>query len=632
MTLQATPNQDAKERVTKLFGLYRAEWMNGQLFDLFTEPQYFGQLKSSRPSVLIGGRGTGKTTVLKGLSYEGQYALRKAPGESPASWNFVGLYYRADTNRVSAFTGQDLPEDRWIRCFAHYLNLQFCTLLLDFVAWYERTTLTTVVLPDAALRRVCTAMHLDFCGSVSALAEAIDLATIAFEASINNIADAPPSTLSLQKAPVDELVDAIRQNQVFRDKHFAFLIDEYENLDDYQQRVVNTLIKHANPRYSFIIGVRELGWRVRSTLNANEQLTHPADYTRIDIVQDLNGAQFADFAAKVCNERLARSRGDGAPLYAHIQDAFPALTLDEEAELLGVQDFTRDFISETCESNDPQALAYVERQRPAMLSVMTYWARSQNVGALQVVADAQEAPARWADRYNNYAHAVLFSLRRGKRGIHKYYAGWDVFVLLSNGNIRFLLELVHQALLSHASQHALDVPVAPKVQTEAAQHVGKKYLDELEGLASEGGRLTKLVLGLGRVFQVLAEQPEGHAPEINQFCVVESKTSQRSTEVHKLLRMAIMHLALVASAGTKQTDVSDTLEYDYMLHPVFSPFFEFSHRRKRKLELTPDQIMALIENPSAAIRSILGNKASVDDATLPDQMLLFQGFYRGDRR
>ena len=53
-------------------GLYKAEWLDAKLFDLFTEPGYFGGLKTFRPCVLIGGRGTGKTTVLRGLSYEGQ--------------------------------------------------------------------------------------------------------------------------------------------------------------------------------------------------------------------------------------------------------------------------------------------------------------------------------------------------------------------------------------------------------------------------------------------------------------------------------------------------------------------------------------------------------------------------------
>ena len=65
------------------------------------------------------------------------------------------------------------------------------------------------------------------------------------------------------------------------------MLDEYENFEDYQQEVINTIIKHTGALYTFKIGIRELGWRRKSTLNPNEQLIHPADYVRIDILDRL---------------------------------------------------------------------------------------------------------------------------------------------------------------------------------------------------------------------------------------------------------------------------------------------------------------------------------------------------------
>lgn len=62
-------------KLDDLFGSYKAEWLNERIFRFFAEPSYFNALKSYRPCVLIGGRGTGKTTVLRGLSYQGQFAL-----------------------------------------------------------------------------------------------------------------------------------------------------------------------------------------------------------------------------------------------------------------------------------------------------------------------------------------------------------------------------------------------------------------------------------------------------------------------------------------------------------------------------------------------------------------------------
>ena len=69
------------EQLTRLFA-YKAEWLDQELFELFTKPNYFPELETNQSCVLIGGRGTGKTTVLRGLSYEGQQTLRPEPVEN----------------------------------------------------------------------------------------------------------------------------------------------------------------------------------------------------------------------------------------------------------------------------------------------------------------------------------------------------------------------------------------------------------------------------------------------------------------------------------------------------------------------------------------------------------------------
>ena len=67
---------------SELFGSYKAEWLKERIFDLFTEPSYFPELAAASPSVLLGGRGTGKTTVLRCMSYEGRFALAKNDPQS----------------------------------------------------------------------------------------------------------------------------------------------------------------------------------------------------------------------------------------------------------------------------------------------------------------------------------------------------------------------------------------------------------------------------------------------------------------------------------------------------------------------------------------------------------------------
>ena len=115
----ATEKDIVIKNLNEVFGAQKAEWLGPLLFDLFEEPSYFTKLTTSRPCFLVGGRGTGKTTVLRGLSYEGQYAINKQDNSTIKDWEYFGIYYRVDTNTVSAFQGNELPE---------IMDSAFCTL------------------------------------------------------------------------------------------------------------------------------------------------------------------------------------------------------------------------------------------------------------------------------------------------------------------------------------------------------------------------------------------------------------------------------------------------------------------------------------------------------------------------
>ncbi len=235
----------------------------------------------------------------------------------------------------------------------------------------------------------------------------------------------------------------------------------------------------------------------------------------------------------------------------------------------------------------------------------------------------------WKFRLDNHFHAFLYTIRKGKRGISKYYSGWDTYVALSNGNIRYLLELVHAAFIRHVENEGNpNQPISAESQTQATIAIAKKNLSELEGLSVEGGKLTKLVLSIGRILQVMASDAHGHSPEVNQFYLKPSTIdSDKSEQVKKILEQAVMHLALVRSTGNKLVSETDTADYDYRLHPIFSSLFVFSYRKKRKFLLSDEQILGLISSPKKIIKEVLSQSNRSDDLNLPDQLNLFGSYY-----
>lgn len=628
MTTEARPTP-LVETLNNVFGSLRAEYLNDDIYDLFTQPTYWPELLTVRPCVLVGGRGTGKTTVLRSLSYEGQARLN---GDvSPERWPFIGIYWRADTNVVTAFRGAGINQESWSNLFGHYLNLIFVARILQYCDWSQQQGGGALLSANAA-RKTAVSLNLAPVNDLSGLIDAVDDAVIGFEAFINNAASVDPPLLSMQGRPVETLVRGLHDDARLHRRAFCILIDEFENLEGYQQRIINTLLKHSSDLLSYKIGVKTTGYREHATLNSTEQVMEPADYALIDISPSLVSSGFGDFAERICNVRLARlAQTHALAAEPTIRGLLPALSEADEAALLGVAEVVRDLRQRLVAEHvtELELLAF-DAMSALEQALIGFWAEAQETLASVQLRERLQWSASWSNRQNNYQYAMLFTLRRGKRGIRKYYAGWDTFVDLADGNIRFLLFLVNTSIQLHLQgQHSLESSISPRYQTEAAQDVGKRVVQQLQGLAAEGAQLTRLVLSLGRIFGVMAAQPHGHAPEVNQFRVrwnLDDEAEAAAAQV--LLSAAVMHLAVVRFPGDKAAGASsETKEFDYALHPVFAPFFAFSHRSKRRTTIQAADLLMLTNDPQVGIRRVLTSNRRPLEVELPEQLDLFRGFY-----
>jgi hypothetical protein len=104
--------------------------------------------------------------------------------------------------------------------------------------------------------------------------------------------------------------------------------------------------------------------------------------------------------------------------------------------------------------------------------------------------------------------------------------------------------------------------------------------------------------------------------------------SELDDRIEALLTEAVMHLALIRTPGTKLTTETDIRSWDYAPHPIFAPYFGFSHRRKRKMTVSEGDLISLTSKPQEAIRKILGRRSSLADDALPAQMSMFDEYFR----
>ncbi|MFF1527967.1 hypothetical protein [Cellulomonas sp. NPDC058312] len=542
-------------------------------------------------------------------------------GPDVGAWDHIGLYWRIDTNVVAAFAGGRVERDEWSRMFGHYINLSLVSQLLDFLSWARSQDSIDYSGSEIELSGTALALQLkDTPGDLEDFRRKLKENLVAFEADVNNIDDGKVPRLSIQGRPIVELVRSITTIAPFKGKTVYFLLDEFENLSDYQQRCFNTLIKHSGDApYTFKVGVKETGHREVGVAHSSETLIEPSDFVTIDISDRLKKHDFAAFADSVCTQRLSRI----AEFQGSMQDALPKVTAEDEARILGAQQRRQQVRAQI---GNAERRRQFDQWTDLQAVFVGYWSGAMRVTVDDAIDEFVLEPSLWRKRLNNHQNAMLFTLRRGMVGQRKLYAGWETFVALAEGNIRYLLQLVGEALSRHiADGKQLTAPVSPEIQTAAAQQIGLRILKQLPGMAAQGAQLAKLVLGLGRVFQVMASQPEGHTPEISQFRT-EGSPSQ---EAQELLDAAVMHLALVRFPGDKRAANSgETSDWNYMLHPIFAPYFVYSHRRKRRMTVSSRDLIALTKNPSPTIGKILQKHSRNDRAEpLPEQLDLFEGFY-----
>lgn len=604
-------------KLDEMFGSYKAEWLKSKIFEFFATPYYFTTLKDHRPCILQGGRGTGKTTVLRGLSYQGQYAILEEDIKRFDRNSFIGIYYKVNTNHAHAFQGRGIDNETWATIYAHYYNLLICWEISRFLKWHLKKCKDDEILSTHSCKLIAASLHIEKeIDSFESLCNELEIAMYTFQSDVNNVSKDSIPRMSMPGDPIKLFIEQALNLRQLEGKMFYLLIDEYENLLDGQQQIMNTLLKHVPECYTFKIGVRELGWRVKYTLNKLELLNDPADYSLINVTEQFStndrNNDFAAFALDVCNKRINELfDGEANEGQFSIEKSLPGMSIEEESELLKVRS------SDYC-----RAFEEYEHKRGKVLDIhplykffLAYWADIHHDSIKDTIKNYEYNTRSWDQRYDNYKYSLLFKIRRGRGqvGIQKYYAGWNTFVKLANGNIRYIMELVYKSCYLYLQDNGdITNPIPFDKQTEAAQEVGKKNLTELEGAWEKGVQITKLVMSLGSLFGKIAMFRGKSAPELVQFDI----TGEMSERTLEIMNASVMNLAIIRMSSNKISG-KELKTYQYSLHPIFAPYFQFSFRRKRKLSLRNDEILGCIDNPEETVDAILKRK-NIADMEEPD--------------
>jgi hypothetical protein len=276
---------------------------------------------SPMPTIILGGKGSGKTHILRYHSLKLQRL--RFPGnilEGIQKEGYIGIYLECGGLNASRFSGKGQAEEIWRSVFAYYTDI-----------WFALIFLSGVLEKDDDLKNVFYKYEKDICIRINSLFnkrlpdepktfdELIDFLKAKkdkIDYDVNNcVMSGETLKIEILATPGDLILEipGIIEKTIpeLKGTRFVYLIDEYENIKEEQQKYINTLVRERRSPSSLKIGVRLYGLRTRETYSASEQIKSGAEFEEFALDKYFRGKKrlknYRDFASKLCVRRLKSS-------------------------------------------------------------------------------------------------------------------------------------------------------------------------------------------------------------------------------------------------------------------------------------------------------------------------------------
>lgn len=618
------------------FSKNRAEEGSDDNWNSFVVPSFINELEiktQTKALVIIGGRGCGKTTLLRYFCHATQFSPKRQ--DLPENTlNHIGLYWRADTNFLNSLAGGDQTDATWRSAFEHLLVCEFGKEMFN------------------AIRSInCTAERKSKYGGF----ETLDFSALsAFDSSIgNSFADVEKyfsysrtqlamwiNNLDTRNPPVflplsdflKQLLELLKsQLTSLRNSVFAIFIDEYENLRDEQQKYINGLLKHGAPPLIFNIAMKRKAWQTKETLGP-ESIQDIHDLRVIDLEAELKST-FELFAAELLFFRLL----DGS---THLESLVPVnqsqlRDVDRIDERYKNPEYRKKVINEAGKLL-PRVTASEGAQRILLDNRLREQLLKKNKRALinrnsklhetdfinedfpdaSLVLSAllfrdRENPEKLLEEFHELIEGKTNRLSSGKPLISNnlfgcvnliyiadqrssiLFSGFETLAQMANGNIRNLLELIHRIFKRVDDEIKMEIPtVSPEKQAEAIREASEAIFNNVIGMGSYGPQLYNLASSLGSMFREYHRNDKQSEPEINHFTLsAEDNQNKLNTYLNEAEKWSVLY-----STHETKMKAKGVIDFDYVLNPIFSAYFQISYRKKRSTTLSGSEVIGMIEN------------------------------------
>ena len=580
-------------------------WCNPFNFRQFAEVMESEVYSDKMPIVFKGGRGTGKTMFLKYLSYPVQIQEANANNANKISIishlkekGGIGFYIRIDGPKLRSFEGLDLKPEIWDFIFTHYFELVVCREYIDVISDLIKKN----VLDEKEINNNFIPKIAKILGKSKKEFNNINDILVDLDNKIQEVTDFrsnirisniqfQPSKVFLSQSLSFETPKIAKEtiSEFDEDISFIILIDEYENFNEQQQRMVNTLLKFIKPGITFRIGMRLEGFRTYHTISKDDFIKEGRDYREIVYKEMLmKDRGYQSFLKDVAKKRLEKIKIFKEKGFLDISDFLGKSEnlLNESIDL--VRNYPDKHFNLLNNLSSEEIKLIKNRENPLLEMLNILWvSRGIKVKKINKVMNnylegkkTEDVKKYKRDYVDKYKLSLMFLLASVYRKNKMYYS-FNTFSFLSSGIVGHFIELCREsfgyAVFEDKDKLLTQGKISKNAQDKAALTVANKELQQIQRIEDYGNYLYRFIKNLGNMFRVFHKDKMIRYPETNQFTV---DIGALEKKIRDAFSAAVKWSVIQKKPSLQQPAPGKDIKDIYTINRIFSPSFGISYRTR----------------------------------------------------